>query len=110
MNDETVLNVTSQVPEWNPWWMQRLCSQDEVEEQPEKTAEDEQGARVGLPALRHRGVDPQHAVREPLERPDDGGEEHALAGEHTRHVAAQERHDRGEDEAEDDDLQPALHG
>ena len=53
-------------------------------------------------------VGPAGHVGEPLERPEDRGEEDALAAEDARHVGAEGRRQRDDDDDEDGDLEPAL--
>ena len=88
--------------------VQRLRAQDQIQREPEQRGEDQQAAGVGLPVLPTAHVHPKRAVEQPLERPDHGREEHALAREHARHVAAQQRRERHEHRDEQRDLQRAL--
>ena len=86
-----------------------LGAEDQVEREPGEEREDDEAAGVGLPVLAlGLGVDPEDPVGEPLDRPDDRGEEDAFAVEDVGHVDP-DRLDQGdEDGAEDRDLQLAL--
>ena len=85
-----------------------LGAQDQVERQPGEQAEDDDRAGVGLPVLPVVGPHAQHPVGEALDWPDDGSQEDPFALEDLGDVAAEQRHQRGEDDQEDDDLEPAL--
>ena len=91
--------------------VQRLRAQDEEEHQPAGEREEDHAAGVGLPVLAARGVDAQQPVGEALEGSRDRVEERALAPEDAGHVAAEQRHHRDDERAEDRDLEEALgHG
>ena len=83
-----------------------LGAQDEVEQRERERAEDEDGARVGLPVLAALAPHAEQPVDGALDEAE-GGE---LAGEHARHVAADQRRQRGEDREEERDLEPAGDG
>ncbi len=85
-----------------------LGAQDQVEDDPGEDREEDQALRVALPVLFLAGIDPQHPVGEPLDRPEDGAEEDPLAGVDARHVGTERRRQRDHDGDEDGDLQPAL--
>ena len=81
-----------------------LGAEDQVEHQPGEQAEGDDRARVGLPVLPVVGPHAQHPVGEALDRPEDRGQEDPFALEDLGDVAAEQRHQGGEDDQEDDDL------
>ena len=78
----------------------------------EKAADMEQqhGDRVGQPMLLALLVDAASAVQRGLDRPQHRRQERALAVEHARHVAAEQRRERDDDRAVEQDLNPADDG
>ena len=86
--------------------VQPLGAQDEVEQREGERAEDQDGARVALPVLTALGPHAEQAVDRAL----DEAERVELAREHARHVAADERRQRGQHCQEERDLEPAREG
>ena len=72
--------------------------------------EEQHGNRVGEPVLLALFVDAAEPVEPRLDRTQDRREECALAVEHARHVAAERHHERDDDGAEQQNLNPADDG
>ena len=72
--------------------------------------EQQHGDRVGQPVLLAFLVDAADPVKRCLDRPQNRGEERALAIEHTRHVPAERLGQRDDDGAVQNDLNPANGG
>ena len=86
--------------------VQPLGAQDEVEQREGERAEDEDRARVPLPVLTALAPYPEQAVERPLHE----AEGVQLAREDARHVAADDRCQRGQRRQEERDLEPAREG
>ena len=105
------MNDRSQVPEWKSAGLNgcSVCVRRiSVEREPADEREDDRrcARRPSSPGPRRRRR--EQPVRRALDGPDDGVQERALAAEHARHVAAEQRHDRDDERAEDRDLEEAL--
>src|SRR5262249_55233339 len=72
--------------------------------------EDDQALGVGLPVLPLLGIGAQQAVQPTLGSGEHRREEHALAGVHLGHIAAERQRESGEDHREQDDREPAGDG
>jgi hypothetical protein len=72
--------------------------------------EQQHGDRVGQPVLLALLVDAADPVKAGLDRPQDRGQEGALAVEHARHVVAERFDQRDDDGAVQNDLNPANGG
>ena len=62
------------------------------------------------PVLLGLGARAEQAVEAALDRPEDAVQDDGLAAVDARHVAADERRQRGQDDEEEDDLRPAGDG
>ena len=89
---------------------QGLEAQQRVEDQKAADVEEQHGDRVGEPVLLARLVDAAGPVERGLDRPQHRRQEGALAVEHARHVAAERLHQRDDDRAIEQDLNPADDG
>ena len=82
----------------------------QVEHQNAEQVEGEHRADIGHPVLFLALVGAGHPVEQPLEGHEQEREECALAIEDARHVAAERLHEKNDDPAEDEDLNPAVEG
>ncbi len=88
----------------------RLQSHQGVEDQESADVEEQHGHRVGDPVLLAPFIDAAHPIKRRFDRPQDRRKERALAVEHARHVAAERNHQRGDDRAVEQNLNPADDG
>ena len=88
----------------------RLQAHQRVEDEKAADVEEQHGDRVGQPMLLALLVDAAEPVERRLDRPQDRRQERALAVEDARHVAAERRHQRDDDRAVKQDLNPADDG
>ena len=72
--------------------------------------EEQHGNGIGGPVLLALFVDAAEPVEASLDRTQDRREECALAVEHARHIGAERHHERGDDGAEEQNLNPADDG
>ena len=72
---------------------QRLEAHQRVEDEKAADVEEQHGDRIGQPMLLALLVDAADPVERDLDRAQDRRKEGALAVEHARHVAAEQRHD-----------------
>ena len=104
VRDERRDGVERDVPgaEWKPCGLQRVrasaCAGSGRAASQTASEKTTSALRVLLPVLAAAGLVRSSAVAEALGRREDRGQEHALAGEDARHVAAEERR-RSDDEA-----------
>ena len=81
-----------------------------VEDEQSADVKEQHGNRIGGPVLLAAFVDPAEPVEACLERTQNRREQCSLAVEHMRHVGAQRHHERGDDGAEQQNLNPADDG
>jgi hypothetical protein len=87
-----------------------LGALEQVEDEAPDGAERQHRQGVGEPVLLLALIDPGERVAAPLDRPEDGREEGALAGEDAGHEAADRPREGQHDDGEEDDLGPAGDG
>ena len=87
-----------------------LQAQQRVEDEEAADVEEQHGDRVGEPMLLALLVDAADAVERGLDRAQHRRQEGALAVEDARHVAAERLHQRDDDGAVEQDLNPADEG
>ena len=81
-----------------------------IEHDEAEQVEGQQGQRIGQPVLLFPLARAGQAVEHSLDRAQERRKEGALAVEDARHVPAQGLHERDDDGAEDEDLDPAVEG
>ena len=87
-----------------------LQAHQRIEDEEAADVEEQHGDRVGQPMLLALFVDAAEPVERRLDRPQDRRQEGALAVEDARHVAAERLHQRDDDRAEEQNLNPADDG
>ena len=87
-----------------------LQAHQRVEDEEAADVEQQHGDRVGQPVLLARLVDAADSVEHGLDRAQHRRQEGALAVEDARHVAAERLHQRDDDGAIEQDLDPADEG
>ena len=85
----------------------RLQPHQRIEDEEAADMEEQHGDRVGQPMLLALLVDAADAVENRLNRPQNRRQECALAVEDARHVPAERPHQRDDDRAIEQDLDPA---
>ena len=84
-----------------------LQAHQRVEDEEAADVEQQHGDRIGQPMLLALLVDAAEPVERGFDRPQHRRQERALAVEDARHVPAERLHQRDDDRAVEDDLNPA---
>jgi hypothetical protein len=88
----------------------RLQAHERVKNDEAAHVEEQHGDGVGEPVLFAGRVHARDTIKHAFDRSQDRREERALAVEHARHVPAERLHQRNDDRAVQDDLNPAVDG